>query len=182
MFAGDRYTVERRPIAIGTRYTVYEDDVHVLSSKRRTYGPQGAFRFTDPGGVPILRLATDDPLSVAATYSLFDERTDEVVGALRRDWRSALAHHWQLFDDEGVHVATVREDGLLRAAIRRKLTARLPFSYAVVAGDGTRLGDIAGSLTDRDAFAVDLSTDEKGLLDPRLAVATAVMVDAVEET
>lgn len=180
MFDGTRYTVKQKLLSFGSKYAVYEGGERILRSRKKKFKLKEDFRFADTNGDPVLRVTTDQIMDVAATYTVVDERTDEVVGSLKRDWQSFLKHHWQLLDGDGSHIATVREDSMLYALLRRQVTTLIPFKYDIV--DGTeKLGDIDGKFSLRDTYTVDLSLDDRGVIDPRLAVAGAVVVDAIEQ-
>lgn len=195
MFNGKRYTVKQKLLAFGNKYNVYEDGEHILKSKKKKFKLKEDFRFTDADGESVLRVTTDQILDVSATYTIVDERTEEVVGSLKRDWKSFFKHHWKLLDPDGSVIATVQEDSLLYALLRRKVTTLIPFKYDIVGaaggkpGDGegprpsgnrAKLGDIDGKFSLRDTYSVNLAAAAEGVLDPRLAVASAVVIDAIE--
>ena len=81
-----------------------------------------------------------------------------------------------LLDPDGDTVATLREDNHLLAALRRLVTTLIPFSYDIVAPDGTELGSVDEQFSLRDRYTIDLVGD----IDPRLAVIGTVVVDAIE--
>lgn len=174
-----RYEVTQKLLSFGNKYVIEADGEEVLRSKQKKFRLKEDFRFTTPDGDPALRVTTDKMLDVAATYTVVDEQTDEVVGTIERDVRSFLKHHWHLTDSDGTHLATIKEDSWARALVRRYLTTLLPFSYRIE-GESGELGSIRGALSFRDRYTIDLTADAEGVLDPRLVVPAAVVVDAIE--
>ena len=181
MFDGNRYTVKQKLLSFGSKYEVYEGDQKILQSKKKKFKLKEDFRFTDTNGDPVLRVTTDQIMDVSATYTVVDERSDEVVGSLKRDWQSFFKHHWQFLGPEGARIATVKEDSLLYALLRRQVTTLIPFKYDIVSPADEKLGDIDGKFSFRDTYTIDLSLDEESVVDPRLAVAGAVVIDAIEQ-
>ena len=182
MFDADRYTVKGTLLSLGKQYTVYEGETPILSATRERFRLVEGFDLAASDGSAVIRVTTDRLPDVDATYTVVDSRVGEVVGALRHDWRSAFRHHWDLLDADGERVATVEEDSPLLALARRKLTSLIPCNYDVVGAAGDRLGRISGRLTNRHAYGLDLGADRTGVVDPRLVIAAAVVIDAVEGT
>jgi uncharacterized protein YxjI len=179
MFEGDTYTVKQK-IRIGEAYNVYEEGTHVLSVKKKKLRLKEDVRFTDPDGDPVLRAKAGQVLDVNAAYVITDERTGEEVGAVKRDWKSIFKHHWELLDPDGGVVARVVEDSVPMALARRYVTTLIPFRYHFEGSGGTRVGEIDEKFSFRDNYTIDLSSDDEEAIDPRLGVAAAVLIDAIE--
>ena len=177
MFDGTRYEV-RQKIGIGTKYNVYEagSDSPILTAKKKKLKLKEDFRFTTPGGEEAFRVKADSVLDIAAAYDIVDSRTGERVGSVKREVASILKHEYALLDADGETVASLREDSHLMAAVRRLVTTLVPFSYDIVAPDGTVVGEVNERFSFRDKYTIDLTGD----LDPRLAVVGTVVVDAIE--
>ena len=180
MFDSDLYKVKQKALSIGNKYSVYEDGEKILQSKQKKFKLKEDFQFYDTDDNPVLEVTTDQILDVAASYTVTDERTDEVVGALKRDW-TFLRHRWQLIDSDNNVVGTVEEGNLLMAMIRRFIIEFFPFKYQITSPDGEKLGRIDGKFSIRDTYDIDLSDDEEKTIDRRLGVAAAVLIDAIEK-
>lgn len=179
MFEGDRYRVKQK-IRIGEAYNVYEEGEHVLSVKKKKFRLKEDVRFKSPDGEPVLRAKADQVLDVNAAYAITDERTGEEVGAVKRDWKSFFKHHWELLDASGSVVARVVEDSVPMALARRHLTTLIPFHYNFEDRSGATVGSIDEKFSLRDNYRIDLSADSQTLVDRRLGVAAAVLIDAIE--
>jgi len=178
MFDGRSYEVRQR-IAIGNKYRIYEGDEPILESAQKKFRLKEDFRFTDPEtGDERFRVKADSVLDIAAAYDIVDARTDERVGAVKREAISFFKHEYSLLGPDGDLVARIREDSVPLAIARRFLTTLIPFSYEIVAPDGTAIGAANGAFSLRDKYSIDL---DGGDADPRLAVVGMVVVDAIEE-
>lgn len=178
MFESDKYKVKQKALSIGNRYMIYEDDEQILKSAQKKLKLKEDFRFKDMDDNPVLRVTTDKMLDIAASYTVTDEQTDEPIGAVKEEL-SFLQHNWTILDTEGNAVADITEDNLAFALIRRFVTTLLPFSYVIENEKGV-LGNIKGRFSFRDTYEIDLSQDSEDMLDPRLVVAAAVLIDAME--
>ncbi|MFB6097195.1 MAG: hypothetical protein ABEJ74_07390 [Haloferacaceae archaeon] len=178
MFDSRHYEV-RQKVSLGNKYNVYEDGEQILSSAQKKFRLKEDFRFTDPDGDrEVFRVKADSMLDIAAAYDVVDSRTDERVGAVRRKASSSFfVHEYELLDPDGDVVATVSEDSLLKAFLRRFLTTLIPFAYTIESPTGEDLGAVRGQFSLRDRYTVDLAGDD---LDPRLAVIATVVIDAIE--
>lgn len=176
MFEGDSYQITQK-ISIGNKYVVSEGGEPILESKQKKLRLKEDFRFTDAEtGEEAYRVRADSVLDIAAAYDVVDSRTDERVGSVRRSAMSMFKHEYELLGPDGDVVATVSEDSWLRAYLRRNVIGLLPFAYTIEAADGSRAGSISGRLSLRDRYDVEVTGD----LDPRLAVISAIVIDAIE--
>jgi uncharacterized protein YxjI len=177
VFDATRYEV-RQKLGIRTRYNVYEGDGDdpILTAKKKKLKLKEDFRFTTPGGEEAFRVKADSVLDIAAAYDIVDSRTGERVGSVKREVASIFKHEYSLLDADGNVVAILREDNHLMAALRRLVTTLIPFSYDIVAPDGTAVGTVEEQFSLRDKYTIDLTGD----VDPRLAVVGTVVVDAIE--
>ncbi|EJN58193.1 hypothetical protein SAMN04487950_0223 [Halogranum rubrum] len=180
MFDASRYEV-RQKLRIGNKYNVYEGDENILESAQKKFRLKEDFRFNDPEtGEERFRVKADSVLDVAASYDIVDSRTGDRIGSVKRSVKSFFKHEYALVDASGSVVATVKEDGWLRAILRRNLTTLIPFSYDIEGPSGEHFGDVSEKFTPvRDKYTIDLSGD--GQLDPRLVVIGTVVIDAIEE-
>jgi uncharacterized protein YxjI len=180
VFDASHYEV-RQKIRFGNKYNVYEGDGEdpILASAQKRFRLKEDFRFEDPStGEELFRVKASSILDVASAYDIVDSRTDEHVGSVKRSAMSFAKHEYALLDSEGTRVATIREDSVPMAVLRRYVTTLIPFSYDIVDPSGATLGSVAEAFSLRDRYSVDLTG---GDLDPRLAVIATVVIDAIEE-
>jgi uncharacterized protein YxjI len=175
MFDATRYEVRQR-FGLSNKYHIYEGDERILSSRQKRFRLKEEFRFTTEDGTEAYRVKAGSVLDVATTYDIVDVRTDERVGSVKRSVKSLFKHEYTLLDAAGTAVAILREDSRLLAALRRLVTTLIPFSYDIVAPDGTELGSVDEQFSLRDRYRIELTGD----VDPRLAVIGTVVVDAIE--
>lgn len=182
MFDARRYEV-RQKLRIGDKYNIYQagSDDPILESAQKKFRLKEDFRFDDPAtGEERFRVKADSILDVAASYDIVDSRTGDRVGSVKRSVKSFFKHEYALVDASGAVVATITEDGWLRAALRRGLTTLIPFSYDIEGPNSEQYGEVVEQFTPiRDRYTIDLRGD--GQLDPRLVVIGTVVIDAIEE-
>ncbi|HLL54442.1 MAG TPA: hypothetical protein VK447_12890 [Myxococcaceae bacterium] len=135
----------------------------------------------------ILTIKARNILDISATYDVFDPRTDQKVGALRRKGlKSMLRDEWLFLDNSDQEIGKIEEDSMLMAVVRRllmNLTEQvnlIPQSYQ---------GEIGGApvCTFKQNFNpfvlkvnLDFSIDQHNRLDRRLGIAAAVLLCAIE--
>jgi uncharacterized protein YxjI len=179
MFNSDQYEIRQKLMSFGNKYTVYENGEQILDSGQKKLKLKEDFRFKDADGNPVLKVTTDQILDVAASYTVVDERTDETVGALQRNF-TFFSHEWEIIDSNNKVVGTLTEDNMIMALARRFVSELLPFRYKIVSQQGKKLGTLNGQFSLRDKYTLDLSDDDEKELDRRLGVAAAVLIDAIE--
>lgn len=183
MFEADRYEVQQKALSIGNKYTVSEGiegaTEPILSAKQKVLKMKEDFRFTDPETEETLfRVTTDQVLDLKGSYQVVDERTDEVVGAIERESLGFFQQEWGLVGPGGERLATISEDSLAKALLRRFVTGLLPVAFEVRGPDGGGVrANIDGAFSIRDHYTVQIHDD----LDPRLVVLASVVIDAIEE-
>lgn len=130
----------------------------------------------------VLIIRARQIIDFSATYDVVDATTGEPVGALRRKgMKSMLKDEWVIFDGAGQEIGLIKEDNLLLALVRRLITPLIPQKY---------LGEIRGTqvCTFKQNFnpfvlkiTLDFSPDMNRLLDRRLGIAAAILLNAVEK-
>jgi hypothetical protein len=183
MFEAGRFEVRRRPTADGMRYRVAADGERVLAATRYRHRLDRDVELVSPDGDPVLRVTPDTsavdsavaPGSHALAFVVVDERRKgEVLGLVRRDFRSLYRRHWSLLDPYGLETATLVERSRLLGVLRHRFVRLVPYRYVLRAD-----GDDAGRLHGRPFRGYDLDVDADAV-DPRLALGASVLVDAVE--
>jgi uncharacterized protein YxjI len=126
-----------------------------------------------------LKIQARNVLDFSGTYDV-ETPDGEQVGALRRKGaKSLFRDEWEILNPADQVLGTIQEDSTGLALLRRVFSTLIPQTYHV-----TVEGQTVGTLSQRfwpfsPRFDIDFSANE-GHLDPRLAVATIVVLLAIE--
>ena len=185
---------------------IFEHRTYLL--QRQVFALTGKFRFFDPSGKLVLfseqkmfrlrediRVYADEGkqqevlmvkarqiIDFAAAYDVVDSATGEKVGALRRKgWNSIVRDEWEVLDAQDQPIGKLFEDSVGLALLRRLLLGSLlPQNYDLTIGQ-TRAADPKQRFNlFRYELDLDLSMDTARQLDPRLGIAAAILLAAVE--
>ena len=185
---------------------IFEHRTYLL--QRQVFALTGKFRFFDPSGKLVLfseqkmfrlrediRVYADEGkqqevlmvkarqiIDFAAAYDVVDSATGEKVGALRRKgWNSIVRDEWEVLDAQDQPIGKLFEDSVGLALLRRLLLGSLlPQNYDLTIGQ-TRAADRKQRFNlFRYELDLDLSMDTARQLDPRLGIAAAILLAAVE--
>lgn len=185
-FRQPRYRFRRRVLTLlGSRIDVF-DDAQIL----RLHCYQKAFRlredirlYSDPSGAEeLLAIQARQIIDFSAAYDVWDQSHGGYVGLLRRrGWTSLVRDLWEICDEAGNRIAQVQEDSTALALVRRFLTNLIPQTFHVV----LLSGEVAATF--RQHFnpfvywlTVDLAGGARPRLDPRLILAAATLIAALE--
>jgi hypothetical protein len=176
--------------------------------KRQVFALTGKFRFFDPSGNLVLfseqkmfrlrediRVYADESktqevltikarqiLDFSAAYDVVDSASGQKVGVLRRKGlRSILRDEWQVLDAGDQQIGLLFEDSIGLALLRRLLLGSLlPQNYDLTIGE-TRAADLRQRFNPfQYTLDLDLSVDPSKRLDPRLGIAAAILLAAIE--
>ncbi len=116
----------------------------------------------------------------SATYDVTDSKSGENVGAMRREGvKSMFRDEWTLLDASGDELGKVKEDSGFLAIIRRLFLPIIPQTFRVTVG-GDEIGIIKQKFNPFQlGYDVDFGSAE-GKMDPRMVVATVVLLLAIE--
>lgn len=186
----DRYT--------HNAYFIKRQWAKLLGAAIRIYGPQGhmllyveqkAFKLKEDIRVYTDEKKTREVLSIkarqvidfSATYDVFDNANGEHVGSLRRHGlKSAfLRDEWDVLDRNGVPMATVIEDSLLLALVRRLLTNFVPQNYDMIAG-GQRIMDLRQRFNPFLYHMDVVFMGDTRIIDRRLGLAAGILLALIE--
>lgn len=187
-YAFDTYLLRQKVFKIfGNAFHLYDPAGNVV-----LYSKQKAFRLKED-----IRVYTDESMSeealvirtqsifdIAGTYDIYDPIADETVGAVkRRGLKSLLKDEWQILDAQGNELGKVVEDSMLKAIVRRIVEAAaliFPSAYHVEIG-GQRAATFKQDFNPFvRKFTLDFSPDTGDQLDPRLGIAAAILLCAIE--
>jgi uncharacterized protein YxjI len=176
--------------------------------QRQVFALTGKFRFFDPSGQLVMfseqkmfrlrediRVYSDESkqkevlmvkarqiIDFSAAYDVVDSATGEKVGVLRRKgWNSLLRDEWEVLNTQDQPIGILFEDSMGLALLRRLLLGSLlPQNYDLTIGQ-TRVADLKQRFNlFRYELDLDLSMDTARQLDPRLGIAAAILLAAVE--
>jgi uncharacterized protein YxjI len=176
--------------------------------QRQVFALTGKFRFFDPSGQLVMfseqkmfrlrediRVYSDESkqqevlmvkarqiVDFSAAYDVVDSTTGEKVGVLRRKgWNSLLRDEWEVLNVQDQPIGILFEDSMGLALLRRLLLGSLlPQNYDMTIGQ-TRVADLKQRFNlFRYELDLDLSMDTARQLDPRLGIAAAILLAAVE--
>ena len=130
----------------------------------------------------VLHIQARQILDFSAAYDVIDSETKEKVGVLRRKgFHSMIRDNWEILDKNDTYLASIMEDSLAKAMIRRWLFNLLPQTYYMVNNRQGRLGEIKQFFNPFiHKFSMDFSEDREKSLDRRLSLAAVILLLAIE--
>ncbi|MDX2177368.1 MAG: hypothetical protein SF028_12960 [Candidatus Sumerlaeia bacterium] len=144
-------------------------DIHVYSSEAEDH--------------ELLRISQDNKLAIESRYTVRDPFGVEVAVLKRHNIRAILRRQWLAETPGGEPICTVREDKLALALLRRyfgTLYGLLRTNFIFEFPDGSPAGRYDRQLTLTDQYIIDLSGDPWRLIDRRVTLAMAVLLDTGE--
>jgi hypothetical protein len=125
----------------------------------------------------ILTIKARAILDFSAAYDVVDAQTQEKVGVLRRKgWTSLVSDAWEILDPHDQPIGRVDEQG----GILRRFFPIIPQKYHLTI-NGAFVGTIKQKFNPFVFKAVmDLSPDAQRVFDRRLAMATGLLLMAIE--
>lgn len=135
---------------------------------------------------PILGIKADRKLDINSVMRVSDPATGAVVGMLRKKGRRSIFRStWEL-EQPGMPPVTVEESSIVIAVLRR-VWGYIPYASAIpipwvfhfngVADNGAPVLTHSRKLGIRDRYVLEIHTPA---LDPRLAIALAICLDAMQ--
>jgi hypothetical protein len=187
IYQHDQFEARRQVFRLfGAGFTLMSLDKRTLAaSEQKAFKLKEDIRVNDgPGGPEILRISADRIIDFSAAYKVIDSRTGEHIGSLRRKgWKSLFRDSWEILDANGVVRGKVTEDSPWKAFIRRTIDLAslfLPQAFHLEI-DGRVVGTMKQNFNIFvQKFQVDLSHDTEGMLPRPLAVATVILLLAIE--
>ena len=130
---------------------------------------------------PRLQIKARSIIDFSATYDVTDVESGQVIGALKRKGvKSFLRDEWHILDPDGSTLAQVQEESLVMALIRRVLFNLIPQRFIVSRGS-VQLGTMKQRFNPfLHVYDVDLHATDNDELNPRLGIAAAVLLLAIE--
>jgi hypothetical protein len=181
---GTEYTIRRKVFTLfGAKFHVYNAEGALIG-----FSQQKAFKLKED-----IRVFTDESMQtervsiqarqiidIAAAYDVFDSRTQEKLGALRRKgWTSILRDSWIVMDESDHEIGAIQEDSMLLALLRRFLGSWIPQKFHLSDSEKTELATFR---THFNPFIhrMTVTVHEHCTIDPLLVLAAGILLVAVE--
>ena len=179
-------------------YTIRKKVLKIIGASFHIYNPNGGLEFyVNQKGFKLkedirvftgedmtqelLSISARNILDISATYDVYETATGSKIGALRRQGlKSIFKDEWLILDCNDNEVGNIKEDSMALALIRRFLISIIPQTFI-------------GTMQQKKVFEfrqqfnifvqkieLDFSSDTENILDRRLAIATAVLLCAIE--
>jgi len=188
LYRHDQFIARRQMMKLlGAAFRLQTMDGRLLA-----YSKQKAFKLKEDIRVyadeaqtnELLYIAADRVVDFSASYRVVDSQSGEHVGSLRRKgWSSMFRDSWEILDADGVVRGKVLEDSAWKAMARRMVdwaTLFLPQKYLLQVDGRTVATMKQNFLGIPPKFTVDLSDDTEGHLPRPLAIATVILLLAIE--
>ncbi|MEM8737621.1 MAG: hypothetical protein AAGG38_03980 [Planctomycetota bacterium] len=175
-------------------FKLFGEDFHIFDPDGNVvlYSKQKAFKVKEDIRVyadesmaqEVLTIRTQSIFDISGTYGVVDPTTGETVGALKRHgFKSMIKDQWTLYDDRGEEAGQIIEDSTFKALVRRAhdiASALMPQAY-----HATWQGQPAAVFKQNfnpfvRKIAIDFTPDTGNRLDPRLGLAAAILLCAIE--
>lgn len=177
------YLLRQKMLKIfGGRVDIYTPDGRpVLFCEQKAFKLKEDIRlYTDATKrTELLTINARSIIDFAAAYDVVDAQTGEPLGALRRKgWQSLLRDAWEIHDPRGRLMATIQEDSMILALVRRFLTNLVPQTFNFVLTDGR---EIAHARQHFNPFVLKMTLEmPHGGIDPRMMMAAGVLLVLLE--
>jgi len=129
----------------------------------------------------LLLIKARNIVDFSAVYDVFDSKTNEHIGALKRKgFKSMIKDEWLILDTSDQEVGIIKEDSTGLALLRRFLTSLIPQSFEGFFKD-TKVFTFDQRFNPF-VFKIDLNfiEDSANVFDRRLGISAAVLLGAIE--
>lgn len=132
---------------------------------------------------PVLTITQDNKIAIHYFFTIYDALGTPIGRARRNALKALYRREWVGLTMDERWICRVREDSLLLALLRRylgPLYGLLMTNFDFETPEGQRIGEYNRKYTIRDTYVLDLSADNDYLLDRRVALSLAVLLDTGE--
>jgi hypothetical protein len=182
-FKHDKYIIRRKfwQILGATVFVETAEGQPVMNAKLKAFKLREDIRlYSDEARTDeILRIGARTIIDLGITYDVFDSKTNEKIGSVKRKgWKSILQDEWEIWDANEQVIGTVKEDSMTMALLRRFLTNLIPQNFHMRDTKGDSIGTVHQNF---NPFTVKLNAQfQESNVDRRLAVVAVVMLAAIE--
>ncbi len=187
---GEQYTIRQKILKIfGAAFHIYDAEGNVIG-----YCKQKAFRFReklvlytdDSQSDELLTIEARTILDFGTTYDVDDGEGNRLGSVRRKGLKSMLRDEWAVLDEDGNEVATLREDSMGKALLRRfvePVAVLMPQKFEVTHEDGRRLATFRthfNLFVYRLGVAIHAEDGSDGPVNEMMLLATAFLIAAIE--
>jgi uncharacterized protein YxjI len=133
--------------------------------------------------VAVLHVTQENKIALYRRYAIHDALGNLVAEAHRNTFASILRRRWKVLTPQGELLCRVQEDSLLLSLLRRWIGpfwGLLRTNFDFLLPDGHRVGEFNRKLTLIDSYFLDLRGDPWCLVDRRVCLAMAILLDTAE--
>ena len=181
-----KYLLKKQVLALTGKFRIYDQyGTQILFSEQKMFALREDIRVysDETKSREILLIKARNIIDFSAAYDVIDATTGTKVGVLRRKgWKSMIRDEWEVLDPLENFIATLSEDSIGLALLRRFLTGALvPQNYDVLGKDGIRVVDLKQRFTIVGyELDIDLTENRQNLIDPRIGIAMGILLAAIE--
>jgi uncharacterized protein YxjI len=183
-----QFTVRRKVLKLlGGAFHIYDTNEQVIGySKMKAFKLKEDIRLytSEDMTTELITIKARSIIDFGASYDVYDAQQGVKVGALRRKGlKSMIRDEWHVLDPQDRQIGMIQEDSTMLALVRRFIDLAsyiLPQKYVVTIGGQP----VAYFQQNYNPFVyklnVDLTSDSAGLFDRRLALASGLLMAAIE--
>lgn len=181
----NQYLIRRKVFKIfGASFKIFDTQGNL-----RLFIKQKAFKLREDIRIYSDETMTDELLLIKAkkvidfssTYEVFDSKSNEKVGSLRRrGFKSILKDEWIVFDSLDQEIGRIKEDSGAMAFLRRFLTGLIPQTFFCFIGQ-------SNVCTFKQKFNpfiykmdLDFTNDPMNMFDRRIGISAGILLAAIE--
>jgi hypothetical protein len=132
---------------------------------------------------PLLLITQDNKLGLYHWFTIHDPLGQPVARARRLVPLAWFRRNWEAVTLDRRRIVRVLEDNLVLALLRRylgPLWGLLRTNFDIFLPNGTRIGEYNRKMTLTDQYVLNLSADRDLLVDRRVALSLAILLDSAE--
>ncbi|MEI6221971.1 MAG: hypothetical protein WCP97_04340 [bacterium] len=184
IFSHDTYMIRKKVMKLfGGAFHIYDPSGNlVLFSELKAFKLKEDIRIYtgEDKQTEVLKIAARQIIDFAATYDIYDSKTEKKLGALKRKGlKSILKDEWIILDAEDKEVGLIKEDSTLMALLRRFINL-IPQTFYAFIGEK----QVASYKQNFNPFVlkitIDFSSDTEKQYDKRLGLAAGILLSAIE--
>ncbi len=178
------YLIRRKVFTLlGAAFHIYDFEGNLIA-----YSRQKAFKLKEDIRIyadeskqtEILMIKARRIMDFSAAYDVIDPTSGEVIGTWqRKGWSSLVRDNWELHAVDGTTLASVKEDSMALALIRRFLTNIIPQDYHLAPADGIGFAKYTQNFNPF-VFKLKVSLSPDLAIDSRLVLAGGILLTAIE--
>jgi len=185
IFTHTQYVVRKKILTVlGAKFHIYDNNEHlVMFSQMKAFKLKEDIRLYSDESMQqeLITIKARSVIDFSATYDVVDAVTGENLGSLRRKgMKSIMKDEWIIQNSNEQEVGLIKEDSALLALVRRFLTNLVPQKFHAEI-DGRTVVEFQQNFNPMvSKLNVDFSSNTNNQIDPRLALAAAVLLLAIE--